>query len=273
MNISQVNATEDKTWVRIARQGYGSDVWMKGYYYYYIHDNQSPEYAVYRRSESGETTCVLKYKPEKLITTRFYTDGEHLVYDDDGTYDKIYCRKADESGKDRTILNLKKSGDNVSVYRLFGNHLYYSTYHVYTSKYQTYRINVTGKTSKEKISGAYWMASDLNERKADIDDDRYMPLTDKNGRLAVYDDLTGKMRKLTNKKARTQIARVGNDWYYAMCKESSKKKPAINVYKKAASGTGKATKIAAFAKKGVTLDTMAEMTAAGIYFSGDKNTF
>ena len=247
-------------WERITRQGYGEYAETGGYYYYYTSSDDNSTFKIYRENvETGKKKCILKYKPKRLLTSSFYTNGKKIIYNDDVMGSKIYCKNADGSGKARTILNLSKSGDNFSNVYVYGNKLYYSTFHVYTMKYKTYRINITGKANKKQISGSYCVYSVINNS-----NDRYFPLENKNGNLAIYDCVSGKIRKL-NTKGIEKIARNGNYWYYTVCTNPSASAPKFSVYRKKASGSGSAKKLASFSKKGVNQDCIQEITSNGIY--------
>jgi hypothetical protein len=87
----------------------------------------------------------------------------------------------------------------------------------------------------------------------------------KKGSMAIYDAATGKMRSL-NKSGEIAFDRVGNYWYYAVCKNPKAKTQKITVYRKSASGKGSAKKLAVISKKKMVVSNIMEINKEGIYF-------
>jgi hypothetical protein len=243
-------------WERIPRDGYADYVVVGDYAYYFTNKVNTMSYKVYRQNiETGKTKCILKYNRKTTYGTgcTFYTNGKKLVYEDSNL---VYCVNADGTGSKKKVIDLRKEGDDLEGISLYGNKIYYSTYHTYTTTYKSYSINITGK-DKKVISKSYAVSQF---------GDRYFIMQNKNGGMAVYDALKGKIRTLFG-SGEGYAQRVGDYWYYLVCKDPDAKVQGITLYKKNKSGKGTAKKLASFSDQNVIVTNALEITEDGVYFS------
>jgi hypothetical protein len=257
--VQAAQSDDPKTWERIPRQGYADNVEYGNYAYYFENEVNTSKYKIYRQDlESGKQKCILTYtrKNDYGIGITFYTNGEKLVCVDTNL---IYCSNADGTGSQKKVLDLKKKGDGLealSAVSVYGDKIYYSTYHIYDMYYKSYSIRITGK-AKKVISKTYAVNGSS---------DRYIPMFNEKGGMAVYDAVTGKVRTLY-KSGEGDKARVGDYWYYIVCQNPNATAPKMTLYRKSASGKGSAKKLAEFSRKNVNLASVMEITEEGIYFA------
>ena len=266
----KTQAAAQGTWVRICHNGYGDPVEIGGYSYYYNHEQGSSLFQVCRQDrQTGATQVILNFKPEYVhVATFIYTNGKYLIYQDDIGY--VYRKNADGTGKARKILDLHiyKTKNSFTTMIPYGNKIFYSTCSGYTTHYKIYSVNITGKANKKTISKSY----NLEFPTAQVLD-RYLYVSNKKNQAAVLDAKTGKIRKLNSSGTAATVTRIGNYWYYAVSTRPNASGAKITFYRKKASGSGSAKKLAAFSQKGYTLGSIQEITPTGVYYTNKTYYF
>jgi hypothetical protein len=254
--VQAAQSDDPNSWERIPREGYADPAQFGNYMYYFTNKVNSGKYKIYRQDiETGKSECVLTFNKKTTygIGCTFYTNGEKLVFEDSNL---VYCTNADGTGSQKKILDLRKKDNDLAGISLYGDRLYYSTYHIYDVNYKSYSIKINGK-SKKVISKSYAVNGFS---------DRYITMTNAKGGMAVYDAATGKTGTLY-KSGEGYIERIGDYWYYIVCKNPKAKTQKITLYRKSASGKGSAKKLAEFSQKNVTVSNAMEISEEGIYFS------
>lgn len=266
----KTQAASPGTWVRVCHNGYGDPVEIGGYSYYYNHEQGSPLFQVCRQDcQTGATQVILDFKPQYIsVATFIYTNGKYLVYQDDIGY--VYCKNADGTGKARKILDLHiyKTKNSFTTMIPYRNKIFYSTCSGYTTHYKIYSVNITGKANKKTISKSYNLEFPSTQVQ-----DRYFYVSNKRNQAAVLDAKTGKIRKLNSSGTASTVTRIGNYWYYAVSTSPYASGTKITFYKKKASGSGSAKKLAAVSRKGYTLDSIQEITPTGAYYTNKTYYF
>lgn len=266
----KAQAVSEGTWVRVCHNGYGDPVEIDGYSYYYNHEQGSRLFQVCRQNrQTGDVKVILNFKPQYLnVATFIYTNGKYLIYQDDIGY--VYCKNADGTGKARKILDLHiyQTKNSFTTMIPYGNKIFYSTCSGYTTHYKIYSVNITGKANKKTISSSYNLEFPSTQVQ-----DRYFYVSNKNNQAAVLDAKTGKIRKLNSSGIASTVTRIGNYWYYAVSTSPDTSGTKITFYKKKASGSGSAKKLAAVSRKGYTLDSIQEITPTGAYYTNDTYYF
>lgn len=267
---ARTQAASPGTWVRICHNGYGDPVEIGGYSYYYNNERGSSLFQMCRQNrQTGTTQVILDFKPQYVgVATFIYTNGKYLIYQDDIGY--VYCKNADGTGKARKILdlNIYKTKNSFTTMIPYGNKIFYSTCSGYTTHYKIYSVNITGKANKKTISKSY----NLEFPTAQVLD-RYLYVSNKKNQAAVLDAKTGKIRKLNSSGTAATVTRIGNYWYYAVSTRPNASGAKITFYRKKASGSGSAKKLAAFSQKGYTLGSIQEITPTGAYYTNKTYYF
>ena len=255
-------------WVRIPRIGYGDDVQVGKYYYYYENAVNSSSYYVYRENvNTGSTKRILLIKSTAGVGPEFYTNGEKLIYVYDNLGTMVKCKDLSTS-KVKTIVNLRqyrtsKSTDTHLFIHIYGNYLYYSKYRgLSTTIWRVYKVNIN--TAKSYIIKKNMVIiSPLDQENVS---GRYFLVRDKNKIVKVLDTKDKTLRKLSGATFKTANP-IDGYWYYVTSAKSGSTRT-YNVWRKKMSGAGTAKKIAGF-KKNYPPDQIIELTAKALYFFRD----